>query len=270
MTEAAGIEEAAEETARSALLIAAQVAEQIARRAEERARVDERAAEQAAQAARARFEAERDTARAEVGPAAGRQWWDTAELDDAARVYAVAQAWAPHDPDLASAADAITERIEARFGSQARESVEPGVSAALGHGPGSGTGASSGTGTGRDEAGAGTDGERVRAAGVDLDVALAVAHDAQLSVAGAAAARAGTGRAAAQEGGAAEGWDSPRRREALAASLAHVADPEGVDARLRLDRARATPGIAATGAPAVLPAAKTPAVAPARQVEIGR
>ncbi len=266
MSESAGIEEAAEETARSALLIAAQVAEQIARRAEERARVDERAAEQAAQAARARFEAERDTARAEVGPAAGRQWWDTAELDDAARVYAVAQAWAPHDPDLAAAADAITERIEARFRSQARESVESGVDAALGRGPGRSTDGTDGV-----NAGPGTDGDRVRAAGVDLDVALAVAHDAHLSAEDTTATRASTGQFTAEaEQITAVGWDTSQRREAFAVSLAHVGDPEGVDARLRLDKARATPGVAAAGAAMVLPTAKTPAVGPVQQVQIGR
>lgn len=67
-------------------------------------------------------------------------------------------------------------------------------------------------------------------------------------------------------------WDSPVRRDRFTATLSAVDDPEAVEARLLLDRARAHPASAAPAEPAASPAARA-LVAPLtadRAADLGR
>ncbi len=214
MSESDGISEAIGQEVRAVVMTAAQIAEQVARRAETRARTLEREATVAAQRLSARRAAERDTARAEVSPTRDPRWWDTAQLDAAARAYATADTWARHDPQLATDTTRIAEHIERRFGAEARTAV---VTAAH-------TGRAAAVATDSADTKAG------KRAAAETRFAAIVSTDAH-------AARAGTG----PDGR----WDTPARRAAFAASLRDVPDPEGVDARIRLDRARARPASAA-------------------------
>ncbi len=239
MSESDGISEAISQEVRAVVMTAAQIAEQVARRAETRARTLEREATVTAQQLSARRAAERDTARAEVAPTRDPRWWDTAQLDAAARAYATADTWARHDPQLAADTTRIAEHIERRFGAEARTAV---VTAAH---------------TGRAAAVAtdSTDTATGKRAAADTRFAAIVSTDAR-------DARAGAGHDGE--------WDSPARRAAFTASLRDVPDPEGVNARLRLDRARAHPPQAAVvHAPTAGPRPGRAAGGP-RQTELGR
>lgn len=216
MSESDGVSEAIGQEVRAVVMAAAQIAEQVARRAETRARTLEREAAVAAQRLSTRRAAERDTARAEVTPTRDPRWWDTAQLDAAARAYATADTWARHDPQLAAEATRIAEQIERRFGSEARTAV---VTAAH---------------TGRDTA----EGKPKRAdrtatqrVGAKTQLAAVALHDARAS-------RVGKDTAGSS-------WDTKPRRDTFAASLGDIPDLEAVDARIRLDRARAQPATAA-------------------------
>jgi len=223
MSETDGIGEALGQQMRAVVMVAAQIAEQVARQAELRAQTLEREAAVAAQRLGARRAAERDTARAEIAPTRDPRWWDTAQLDAAARAYATADTWAPHDPQLAADAAHIAERIDARFGVGARTAV-----AAAAH-------------TGRDTA--------VATNSADTEGGQRAAAETQLT----AIVTTDAGAARAELGQRGE-WDTPTRRAAFAASLRDVPDLEAVDARIRLDRARAHPA----GAAVTHPAAMTP------------
>ncbi len=239
MSETDGISEALGQEVRAVVMVATQIAEQVARQAEFRAQTLEREAAVAAQRLGARRAAERDTARAGVVPTREPRWWDTAQLAAAARAYATADTWAPHDPQLAADAAHIAERIEARFGVGARSAV---VAAAH---------------AGRDTAVAtnSADTEGGQRAAAETRYAAVISTDAH-------AARAG----AMSDGE----WDTPTRRAAFAASLRDVPDLEAVDARIRLDRARANPASAAvidTAGISIKPIRSTPFD---RQVDRGR
>lgn len=214
MSESDGISEAIGQEVRAVVMTAAQIAEQVALRAETRARNLEREATVAAQRLSARRAAERDTARAEVAPTRDPRWWDTAQLDAAARAYATADTWARHDPQLAADTTRIAEHIERRFGADTRTAV---VTAA--HAGRAAAVATENTDT--------TTGKRAAA---ETRFAAIVSTDAR-------AARVGAGLDGE--------WDTPARRAAFAASLRDVPDVEAVDARIRLDRARAQPASAA-------------------------
>jgi hypothetical protein len=215
MSETDGIGEALGQQMRAVVMVAAQIAEQVARQAELRAQTLEREAAVAAQRLGARRAAERDTARTEVAPTREPRWWDTATLDAAARAYATADAWARQDPQLAADTTRIAEQIEFRFGAEARTAV---VTAAH-------------TGRAAEVAIEPTDMKAEKRAAAETGFAAIVSNDA---------------RAARAEAGPDGQWDTPARRAAFAASLRDVPDPEAVDARLRLDRARAHPANAAT------------------------
>lgn len=214
MSESDGISEAIGQEVRAVVMVAAQIAEQVARQAETRARDLEHEATVAAQRLNARRAAERDTARAEIAPIRDPRWWDTATLDAAARAYATPDTWAPHDPQLAADTARIAELIERRFGAEARTAV---VSAAQ-------------TGRGAPVATESADTTTGKRATAESRFGAIVSTDAR-------DARAGAGHDGE--------WDSPARRAAFAVSLRDVPDPEGVDARIRLDRARAHPPFAA-------------------------
>lgn len=235
MSESDGISEAVDAEVRAAVMAAAQLAEQLARHAEGRARDAERDAAAAAAQAEQRLIAERDTARAEVAQAREQGWWDTADPDAAARVYATADVWRDPDPQLRRDAEQIETQLQERFGPDVRQAVVDGPhhGRALVDQPSTG----------------GAD-VRVQGAAAEARFAAIVAENARLAAGRATAERtsAATAVETAQERlSAAPGWDNPARREAFATSLEHVADTESVDARLRLDKARAHPGRAVAG-----------------------
>lgn len=214
MSESDGIGEALGQQMRAVVMVAAQIAEQVARHAETRAQTLEREAAVAAQRLDARWAAERDTARAEIAPTRDPRWWDTAQLDAAARAYATADTWARQDPQLAADTTRIAEHIELRFGAEARTAV---ITAAH---------------TGR-------------AAAVAMETTDLTAEHRATAETQFVAIVGDDARAARAEAGVDGQWDTPARRAAFAASLQDVPDPEAVDARIRLDRARAHPANAA-------------------------
>ncbi len=239
MSESDGISEAIGQEVRAVVMTAAQIAEQVARRAETRARNLEREATVAAQRLSARRAAERDTARAEIAPTRDPRWWDTAQLDAAARAYATADTWAPHDPQLAADTTRIAEHIEHRFGAEARTAVVTAVH----------TGRAAAVATENTDT---TTGKRAAAGTRFAAIVNSDARDA---------------RAAAWLD---DGWDTPNRRAAFATSLRDVPDLEGVDARIRLDRARAHPPSAAASCDATVAVLRSGANAVQRQPDYER
>ena len=215
MSETDGLGEALDQELRAAVMVAAQVAEYTARRAETRTRAAERDATAATAHAQTRRAAERDLARAQVAPTRDPRWWDTARLEAAAQAYAAAHAWAEHDHQLAADTTRIAERIEARYGADARAAVE--------------TAARTGRSTG--DLADDVDQPGRRGAGAEQQYAAITAHDTR-----------------APAGVAASGWDTTQRRAAFADTLRDIPDLEAVDTRLRLDRARSHPAKAAINA----------------------
>ena len=65
---------------------------------------------------RARLEGERAAARAQLAPALDARWWDNAKAEDIVRVHQTATAWKGHDPMARSAAGAIREQVQQRYG----------------------------------------------------------------------------------------------------------------------------------------------------------
>ena len=118
--ESDGIEEALESSVRMAVMVGARVGSEIARARDEQLReqrrLDERAAAQLAQ----RFEAEKQTALAELSQVHRPDWWDRAHLDGKAaqigQTYATARAWAPEAEEAARAEQKMREELRERYG----------------------------------------------------------------------------------------------------------------------------------------------------------
>ena len=118
--ESDGIEEALESSVRMAVMVGARVGSEIARARDEQLReqrrMDERAAAQLAQ----RFEAEKQTALAELSQVHRPDWWDRAHLDGKAaqigQTYATARAWAPEVEEAARAERKMREELRERYG----------------------------------------------------------------------------------------------------------------------------------------------------------
>jgi hypothetical protein len=114
--ESDGVIEEAGGQMRIALMAATQMAEKFSRLREELTRRAEAQTEQQTRELRARFEADRNAARATVAPTARPEWWNTASVQDVAEMYQTARAWEPVDEDLASAAQHMRDEVRDRYG----------------------------------------------------------------------------------------------------------------------------------------------------------
>jgi len=114
--ESDGVIEEAGGQMRIALMAATQMAEKFSRLREELTRRAEAQTEQQTRELRARFDADRNAARATVAPTARPEWWNTASVQDVAEMYQTARAWEPVDEDLASAAQHMRDEVRDRYG----------------------------------------------------------------------------------------------------------------------------------------------------------
>lgn len=101
---------------RVALTIATQMGERFARLHEELARNAQARTEQQTKELQARFDAERNAARASLAPVQQREWWNTAGVDDIATAYETAEAWRTVDPDIARTSDRMRAELRGRYG----------------------------------------------------------------------------------------------------------------------------------------------------------
>jgi hypothetical protein len=101
---------------RVALTVAKQMVERFARLREELARNSQARTEQQTKELQARFDAERNAARASLEPVKQQEWWNTAGVDDIATAYETADAWRTVDPDIARTSDRMREELRGRYG----------------------------------------------------------------------------------------------------------------------------------------------------------
>ncbi|MEC5152590.1 hypothetical protein [Cryobacterium sp. GrIS_2_6] len=114
--ESDGIGEAFDGQIRVALTVATQMGERFARLREELARNAQAQTVQQTKELQARFDAERNAARASLAPVQQHQWWNTAGIDDIATAYETAVAWRIVDPDIARTSDRMREELRGRYG----------------------------------------------------------------------------------------------------------------------------------------------------------
>ncbi|BAS08680.1 hypothetical protein AHiyo4_21020 [Arthrobacter sp. Hiyo4] len=98
------------------LTAAGRIGEELTRAREQRVRVAQAAEEQQGRELRARLEGERTAARAQLALALDARWWDNAKAEDIVRAHQTATAWKGQDPMARSAADAIREQVQQRYG----------------------------------------------------------------------------------------------------------------------------------------------------------
>jgi hypothetical protein len=230
MSESDGLDEVVETMLRTGLTAAARIGEELARAREKSAREAAAAEDQKGRELMARLEGERAAARAQLAPALDARWWDNAKVEDIVRLHQTATAWKGQDAMARSAADAIREQVQQRYGIDADTLGTSGDGAALNEAARAKTQPQeerkAAPGANAQAAQLLTEAERVDKAqrqNVDADNAL----PKQLKVESAAT------------------YDSAERREALAKSLEHVGDREAVQARITADRNQATPPTAA-------------------------
>jgi hypothetical protein len=114
--ESDGIGEAFDGHIRIALSVATQMAERFARLREELARNAQARTEQHTRELQARFDAERNAARASLAPVQQREWWNHADVSDIAAAYEAAEAWRSVDEDIARTSDLMREELRSRYG----------------------------------------------------------------------------------------------------------------------------------------------------------
>ena len=114
--ESDGVGEAFDGQMRVALTVATQMAERFARLREELARNAQAHTEQQTKELQARFDAERNAARASLAPVQIQEWWNTAGIDDIATAYETADAWRTVDPDIARTSDHMRQELADRYG----------------------------------------------------------------------------------------------------------------------------------------------------------
>jgi hypothetical protein len=116
MSEDASVEEEVGQSLRVALAVAAQFGDKLARAREELARNAQRQSEQTQRQLHARFEGERDVARARLAVVERPEWWDRADIAQIAGMHETAQRWKSFDPRAQAAADTITREVKGRYG----------------------------------------------------------------------------------------------------------------------------------------------------------
>ncbi len=250
VTEPDGLDDAVAQEWRTALLLAAQVAEWVARRAEQRARTQEQSALAEAGQAGDRYAGERELARAQVAVADNPAWWDQADPAAVARVYATAQAWKDTDPEFTDTAQRVRAAVRDRYGPAVEAQLAGAVTA----------GRTSPTEEVTDEQ------AQARRRAVETELATVLAGEARQDTAPAAADITDATARTESVRDDAMGWDTPQRREAFAASISAHPDAQAVDARVRLDRARAQPATASSTRRRSNPARRP--TSPTRTIEV--
>jgi len=223
VTEPDGLDDAVAQEWRTALLLAAQVAEWVARRAEQRARTQEQAALTAAGQTGDRYAGERELARAEIAVADNPAWWDQADPAAVARVYATAQAWKDTEPDFTDSAQRVQTEVRDRYGPVVEAQLNDAVTAGR---------------SGLNEEVTDEQAQARRRA-VETQLATGLTGEARQDTAAANADVTDATTHTETTRTATAGWDTPQRRDTFAASISTHPDAQAVDARVRLDRARA-------------------------------
>jgi hypothetical protein len=231
MSETDGLDEVVETMLRTGLTAAGRIGEELARAREKSAREAAAAEDQMGRELRARLEGERAAARAQLAPALDARWWDNAKAEDIVRVHQTATAWKGKDPIARSAADAVREQVQQRYGIDV-DALGAGAdrAAALSEAALAKTQAQE---------------ERTAAAGENAQAAQLLAEAERADKAQRQNVEADNAQPEQLTDEAAASYDSAERREALAISLDHVGDREAVEARLIADRNQATPPSAA-------------------------
>nr|WP_015061958.1 hypothetical protein [Arthrobacter sp. J3.40]AFK89335.1 hypothetical protein [Arthrobacter sp. J3.40] len=231
MSESDGLDEVVETMLRTGLTAAARIGEELARAREKSAREAAAAEDQMGRELMARLEGERAAARAQLAPALDARWWDNAKAEDIVRAHQTATAWKGHDPIARSAADAIREQVQQRYGINI-DTLGTGTegAAALNEAAQSKTQ---------------TQEQRTTAAGENAEATQLLAEAKRVDKAQRQNVEADNARPEKPTDEAAATYDSAERREALAKSLDHIADREAAEARLIADRNQATPPAAA-------------------------
>ena len=114
--ESDGIADAFDGQIRIALTVATQMAERFARLREELARTAQARTEQQTRELQARFDAERNAARASLAPVQQTEWWNHADASDIAAAYETAETWRGVDDDIARTSDQMREELRSRYG----------------------------------------------------------------------------------------------------------------------------------------------------------
>lgn len=261
MSESDGLDEVVETMLRTGLTAAARIGEALARGREQRVRVAQAAEEQQGRELRARLDVERAAALAQLAPALNARWWDTAKAEDIVRVHQTATAWKSQDPMARTAADAIHEQVQQRYGIDVK---------ALGTG-------ADGAAALNEAARAKTQAqeERTAAAGENAQAGQLLAEAERADQSHRQNVDADNTRPEQVMGEASTTYDSAERREALAKSLDHIADREAVHARLGADRDQATPPASTVAltrgkVPAARKTRGTPGAAKQAQKGLGR
>lgn len=231
MSESDGLDEVVETMLRTGLTAAGRIGEELARARERSAREAAAAEDQRGRELMARLEGERAAARAQLAPALDARWWDTAKAEEIVRVHQTATAWKGQDPMARSAADAIREQVQQRYGIDVD---------ALGT-------AADGATALNDAARAKTQvqEERTAAARGDAQAAQLLAEAERADKAQRQNVKFDNVQPEQLTDEAATAYDSAERRESLANRLEHIGDREAVEARLTADRNQATPPTAA-------------------------
>lgn len=261
MSESDGLDEVVETMLRTGLTAAGRIGEELARAREKSAREAAAAEDQMGRELLARLEGERAAARAQLAPALDARWWDTAKVEDVVRVHQTAAAWKGQDPMARSAADAIREQVQQRYGIDV---------------DGLGIGAA-GAAALNEAAHAKTQAqeERTAAARENVQAVQLLAEAERADKAQQESVDADNAQPEQLTGESAATYDSAERREALAKSLDHIGDREAVQARLIADRNQATPpGAAVTSKQGNAPKARktggTPVAAKQAQKDLTR
>ena len=115
--------------------MAGQLAERALRAREQSARESQARSEQEARTLQARLDSERAAARAALAPVDRDEWWQSAQHEDTTRAWETAQTWRELDPDARRAGERIHDELQRRYGIDTRDlQADPAaVRAALEH-----------------------------------------------------------------------------------------------------------------------------------------
>lgn len=227
MSESDGIEDVFEHHLQVAVQGAARMGEMIAYQRAGAARQAEATSVQEARELHARRAAEWQAARADLAATTRDEWWDRATVEDIARTYETASAWAPVEAEAGRYRDSMRDQIRQRWGVNVEGAVdETAVARRI-----------------KDELDRQAEIERTRATQEIAEAALLMEHADRVDrVAEERVDRAQQIEAEQLREDAGLVYDSAERREALAAELTRRGvDGKAVEARVTADVGNAKP-----------------------------
>ena len=110
------IDEALTGALRVGLTVAGHVAERALRAREQAMRDAQARSEQEARVLQARLDSERAAARAALAPVDRDEWWQHASVDDISRAWETAQTWRELDADARRAGERMHDELQRRYG----------------------------------------------------------------------------------------------------------------------------------------------------------